>query len=600
LKFKQFAGKFVEFYRNFWKAITILLLLTLLGQALNLIAPYIYGKILDALVAGKSAKDIMLVAVLSLGVYTLQTMVVDRYFYWYNINKLRIDAHQYISEKTLDKVMTFSVGQDINQNSGVKQDVITRGEHSVATITNTLLYEVFPVVIQVILFSAALFFINLKLGFVVLAGMIAHLAANIYINCKFKEEAGQIEEKEIDNNKIRSEILRNIETVKLNSQEERVISEYREDSFTVNNLSKKLWSKYTLYSSCRDMIIGLTKFAVIATGAVCYSNGSCSAGDLLIFFSWSSSALGKMTSIGTIQRILMTAYASVKNYFVMMDVEPDVRIVSNPVKPGKYLGQIEFKNVSFVYPKRNYIEEKNKKETKLFEGRHEALSNANFIIRAGQKAAFVGHSGSGKSTIIKLLMRAYDPTAGQILIDGHDLRLLDLRDFRNSVGIVEQQILLFDNTLRYNITFPLNGKSELVSDEMLDKVSRLSRVSEFYHRLENGFDTIIGERGVKLSGGQCKRVGIARALIKDPSILILDEATSDLDAQNDAIIQQAMKEVAKERTTIIIAHRLSTIKDADKIFVVNGGKIVGEGKHAELMKSCFEYQNLVHSQVHVF
>jgi len=166
-----------------------------------------------------------------------------------------------------------------------------------------------------------------------------------------------------------------------------------------------------------------------------------------------------------------------------------------------------------------------------------------------------------------------------------------------NVGMVEQNVTLFDNTIRYNILFGLNGKKEEVTDNELQEISKLSCMDQFYHRLEDGFDTIIGERGIKLSGGECQRVGIARALIKHPQFMIFDEATSQLDSANEELIHKAIDKASQGRTTIIIAHRLSTVKNADKIFVMDNGRIVGEGSHNELMSSCETYKNLVTRQL---
>lgn len=195
--------------------------------------------------------------------------------------------------------------------------------------------------------------------------------------------------------------------------------------------------------------------------------------------------------------------------------------------------------------------------------------------------------------MIQLLIRAYDPEKGKIMIDGHDLKDLSLNEYRQKLGIVPQDVALFDNTLRYNILF---GANKEVSNKELKKAVEMARVDEFLGGMENGLDTVIGERGIKLSGGERQRVGIARALVKNPSILIFDEATSSLDVENEAIIRESIEKASKGRTTIIIAHRLSTIKDADKIIVMEKGRIVGQGTHEELLKSNETYRNMIKIQ----
>jgi ABC-type multidrug transport system fused ATPase/permease subunit len=243
------------------------------------------------------------------------------------------------------------------------------------------------------------------------------------------------------------------------------------------------------------------------------------------------------------------------------------------------MGDIELQNVSFQYPK----------------GERPVFENVTLTIPNGKKIAFVGFSGSGKSTIVKLLLRMYDWGSGDIKVAGKSLRDLDAQTFRQKIGYVEQHVDLFDISIRENILFGLKNKK--LSEEKLNGIVHLSRIDQFFHRLgSSGLDTIIGERGVKLSGGERQRIGIARALAKDPEILIFDEATASLDTENEKYIQEAIDESSKGRTTIIIAHRLSTIVNSDIIFVMDKGKVVGQGTHEELKTKSPEYQRLIHAQ----
>jgi ATP-binding cassette subfamily B protein len=208
----------------------------------------------------------------------------------------------------------------------------------------------------------------------------------------------------------------------------------------------------------------------------------------------------------------------------------------------------------------------------------------------------VGESGAGKSTLIALLLRAFDPDAGQVLIDDHDLRLLDPRHWRQAIGYVEQDVTLFDNTIGYNLSFGLNGRASQATSTELDQAMQMARLGDLLASWPHGYETMIGEKGIKLSGGQKQRLGIARSMIKKPSILIFDEATSNLDATNERLIHQAIDEVSHGKTTLIIAHRLSTIKNVDKIVVLKQGKILATGSYSELVISCPDFNRFIAAQ----
>ncbi|MBT4732897.1 ABC transporter ATP-binding protein [Candidatus Woesearchaeota archaeon] len=591
---KEFFRKIIEIYKPFKKVVAVVFFFMICSQVLVLVSPYIYGKIIDGIISGAEMKKIVALALVTLAVYILNSII--GYFQGRcEIKHLDFDVQQHVSKKTLEKIFSFSVGQHNNQNSGVKQSVINKGEHSLTTFAYTVLYDVFPIFIGIVVTISALFYLSLVLGAVTLIGVGCFVGISIYLNRNIKDELKNIEDMSHDNEKVRSEILRNLELVQINAQEKKVTNEYDKGLKKIASFGKKMWTRFMLFVCLRNLIIGITRFLVIVIGAYYVYEGVYTAGYLVVFLSWSSNAFGKLNSIGQLHRRCMELYISIKKYFVMLDIESEVKVMQNPVRVDNLNGRIEFKNVSFKYPVRSYLEDDEVKP--LSQNDHEALSDISFTIQSGQRVAFVGQSGAGKSTLTHLILRSYDPDDGQIVIDENDLRILDLKHYRESIGLVEQSVALFDETLRYNIVFGLNGRGIDVTNDELSEVASMSCIDKFYDRLEYGFDTVIGEKGVKLSGGERQRVGIARALIKTPKILIFDEATSSLDTENEALIKESIENASKGRTTIIIAHRLSTIKDVDKIFVMEKGKIVGKGKHKELLGTCEVYKNLVSNQV---
>ncbi|HBI25496.1 MAG: ABC transporter related protein [Candidatus Wolfebacteria bacterium GW2011_GWC2_39_22] len=593
---KQFLFKTLEIYRPFQKTMGVMFLFMIVMQIFNLVSPYLYGRIIDGVVSQQPIQQVLFIAFMAFMVYATQELLgylSDQY----ELKYFDFAVPRHIKVRTLNKFFTFSIGQHNNQNSGVKRSVITRGEHSLNSLAFKFAYEIIPMVLQVLFTVVALLYINWILGSIVLSGVVIFVAITIYLNIILREEMTAVRDLWVENDKEQSELIQNVELVQVNVQEKRVVNEYSQSYETIGDRSKILWGQYTFFSSLRGLLVVIVRFAVIAIGIWFVYEGKYTPGYLVIFLTWSSNAFSRLSNFGNTHRQVLELYSSVQKYYEMIDVPCDIVMTKHPISPA-IEGKIEFKNVSFRYPARNGTDkgEDTKKDVALEEPAllRDALTGVNLIVEPGQRVAFVGHSGAGKSTLAQMIIRAFDPVEGQILIDGHDLRELDLGYYRSHIGMVEQDVQLFDNTLRYNIAF---GRPEEVSDAEFDEVSRLASIEQFRHRLEKGFDTLIGEKGVKLSGGERQRVGIARALIKHPKILIFDEATSSLDTENEQLIRQSIEQASQGRTTIIIAHRLSTIRDADKIFVMGDGNVVGAGTHEELMHSCKPYQNLIGKQM---
>jgi ATP-binding cassette subfamily B protein len=254
-----------------------------------------------------------------------------------------------------------------------------------------------------------------------------------------------------------------------------------------------------------------------------------------------------------------------------MELKPTIKDSPNAVAIKEVKGNIEFDDVSFAYHKGQKV-----------------LKDINLHIRPDETIALVGQSGSGKTTITKLLMRFYDVSQGEIKLDDQDLRDLKIYDLRRAIGLVPQEAVLFNDTIAYNIAY---GKSDATQEE-IEEATKKANLHEFVMKLPRKYGTIVGERGVKLSGGQKQRLAIARVILENPEIIIFDEATSQLDSSNERKIQQAFQNLTKNKTTIIIAHRLSTVMDADRIIVFKQGQIVQQGKHQELIKQDGVYKHL--------
>ena len=302
--------------------------------------------------------------------------------------------------------------------------------------------------------------------------------------------------------------------------------------------------------------------------------GVMTTGEFIAFMGGLISLYRPLSKLGDVNSIIQQALASGERIFEILDTPSTIKNPPNPIYLSEFKDKIEFRNVSFKY------------EDEV------VLKNINLEIKKGETVALVGPSGAGKTTLANLLARFYDPHEGQILIDGKDLRKVDLSSLRNLLGIVTQSTILFNDTIYNNISYG-NPKA---TEKQIIEAAKAANAHSFIEKLKDGYQTCIQEKGQRLSGGQAQRIAIARALLKNPSILILDEATSEVDSESEALIQEALKRLLKSRTALIIAHRLSTIKDADKIVVLKDGKIIDMGKHEELMAKSGYYRRLYELQ----
>lgn len=334
------------------------------------------------------------------------------------------------------------------------------------------------------------------------------------------------------------------------------------------------WNAYSF--SAINTVTDIGPLIVIGYGAFLAINGSLTVGTLAAFVSYLEQLYGPLRRLVSSFTTLTQSFASMDRVFQLFDEPYDIQN-RNDAKPIQIKeGHIEFKDVAFRY---------NKDEQNV-------LNGINLEVKHGQTVAFVGMSGGGKSTLISLIPRFYDVTKGEILIDDHDIQSFEISSLRRQIGMVQQDNILFSDTVKENI---LLGRPDATFEEVVE-AAKMANAHDFITSLPNGYDTEVGERGVKLSGGQKQRLSIARIFLNNPPVLILDEATSALDLESEAIIQDALETLSNDRTTLIVAHRLSTITHADKIVVVENGEIVEEGNHQQLMQQQGAYYRLYNIQ----
>jgi ABC-type multidrug transport system fused ATPase/permease subunit len=375
-----------------------------------------------------------------------------------------------------------------------------------------------------------------------------------------------------------TETLNGIRVIKGFNAETQEIATFEKGVDKLFQNVKKSLTSTSLVTSSATFLLGLASTAIMGVGAYMIIHNDLTIGDFISFTLFLGFMIAPIVQMSNIGSQLTEAFAGLDRTEEIMNMELEDNGVDRTIKIGKIKGDIEFKNVGFSY-----------------EAGKEVLQGISFSAPAGSVTALVGTSGSGKTTIAGLAATFLTPKSGQILIDGIDLSKVNLESYRSQLGVVLQDDFLFEGTIRENILFPRPNATE----EQLMEAVRSAHVDEFTDRFEKGLDTVIGERGVKLSGGQRQRVAIARAILADPRILILDEATSNLDTESESYIQESLKRLMKGRTTFVIAHRLSTIRQADQILVIEQGSIAERGTHEDLIEKKGRYYQLYTYQARI-
>lgn len=592
---RSFYGKIIYLFRPFWKYFIFTITIFFFLLAIGAITPYLFGKGVDAIVAGNGRLTVIFLGI-SFLISVLQQQVLYYIKEYIDIKKLDVSITQSFSVISLKRMLNFSIGQHINEHSGVKQTVVNKGQNSLVNLVDNFMYNILQSVLQIIVTLIILAIFDWRVAGIALAFVLLHILVSNRRNQYYFPMLDEVRKKNQTQSKLQSELFRNATLVIAEAQEDKTVRDFNDSYTTVTNVTVNLWLKYIRTYYSQKFIVTLGRYATLSVGIYFIFSGYYSAGMFVTLFAWTNTIFDNVNQLMNSQRQIMNYVIEIKKFFSLLDITPDI----NPNIGGKTVeelqGKIEFKNVSFAYPYRKSAQEE-ESETEIEKNQEHAIENINFTIPSGAKVGFVGVSGSGKSTMVNLMRRYYDTTSGEILVDGVPLKELDLHWFRSQIGNVEQKIELFDRSIRDNIIFGLADDGG-VAEEKLQKAVKDASLSEFITKLkDHGLDTMIGEGGIKVSGGERQRIGIARALIKDPKILIFDEATSALDSINEKLIHDAINRSAKGRTTIIIAHRLSTVMDADIIFVVAEGKIVGQGTHAELEKKNKEYQKLIKNQI---
>lgn len=486
-------------------------------------------------------------------------------------DKVKIPLSKDIRRIVFKKVLDLDFAYHVDKNTGSLISAFRRGDSAVFSIFDSMFQEIYWVFIYLVISLWFLFRASPAIGIALVVLFVVNMVLIWWLIVKNLKTRAKFNESEDQISGIIADTMINYDTVKFFAAEKR--EQLRLDHKLVE-WTDNLWKFANTY---RMMDIGIGTISgggmmIMLWIAISRINREFSVSDVVMISGFVTTLHFQFFHLFFQIRNIAKNVTDLESYLGILDNEVCVKEVARPRSIKKMAGKIEFQKVGFVYPKNN----------------EKVLDDINLVIKSGTKVAFVGRSGTGKTTLVKLLLRFYDPTKGRILIDGVDIKKMTKNNLRSIIAVVPQEPVLFNNSIKFNLAY---GKEEATMEEILT-VAEQANIIDFIDNLPKGWDTMVGERGIKLSGGQKQRLAIARALLTNPKVLVFDEATSNLDSESERMIQTALEEVSKSRTVIIVAHRFSTVRDADNIVVLAGGTIVESGKHLELLAKKGVYEKL--------
>lgn len=543
-----------------------------LSKVINVYVPFLYKGAVDALSQDQAVLVLPIMLILAYGVARVLTQVFDELRGLLFI-KVSQHAQRIISLTTFQHLHQLSLRFHLDRQTGGLSRVIERGIGAIDFAIRFTLFSILPILIEIVMVTVILFvqFDIIRFAAVTFITIAGYIAFTLFITewrIKFHRA---MNEKDADANTKAIDSLINYETVKYFGNEEHEYHRYNKALLGYERAAIQSQSSLTLLNVGQGAIIGIGLIIVMTMAGQGVVNGIYTIGDFVLVNTFLIQLYLPLSFLGTVYRELKRSLVDMDKMFELAEVDAEIQDPPNAKALITTEGSIEFENVSFSYNPDRPI-----------------LKDISFTVPPGNTVAIVGPSGAGKSTISRILFRFYDIDSGSVRIDGQDIRNVTQKSLRESIGMVPQDTVLFNDTIEYNIQY---GRLEASQDEVRES-AKMAKIYDFVLELPQQYKTMVGERGLKLSGGEKQRVAIARTILKNPKILLFDEATSSLDSHTEKEIQASLREVSQDRSTLVIAHRLSTIVDADEIIVFKEGEVVEKGNHAQLLALNGEYRSM--------
>lgn len=564
---------FLHYYKPYKSILYGVVIGSLVAALLDLIFPMLVRQILNEVLPQKNTDRLLhdtgILFILYLGNYGL-LYLVNYYGHLMSAkieNDMRRDLFEHLQKmsfKYFDNAKTGQLLSRLTSDIAEIGELSFRGPNDVIVCCITMIGTI-----------GILFWMNFYLGLLIAVLLIGKTLHTVYVNKKMK---AAFRENRIKSGEITAraeESLGGIRLVKAFAQEEYELKRFMEKSLDFLETRRKSYKILAYFSGSVNFFTNITNLLILACGGLLIAKDKLSLSDFVAFLLYVNLFMKPLLRLTVFTEMYQRGMAGFQRFYEIMEMKPEIIDLENAVICKKIRGEIEFDNLVFGYSDQKKV-----------------IKGFNLKIAPGQTVAFVGETGAGKTTIASLLLRFYEPLSGRILIDGIDIRQYKQQELRRNIGIVQQDVFLFSDSVAYNIAYSKPGAEA----KEVEKAAVMAAADRFIKNLPYKYATEIGERGVKLSGGQKQRLAIARVFLKNPPIVILDEATSSLDNYTEKLIQESLDKLAENRTTLIIAHRMSTIKNADKIIVLNNGEVAEIGTHSTLMLKGGLCYNLYNAQ----
>lgn len=564
---------FLHYYKPYKSILYGVVIGSLVAALLDLVFPMLVRQILNEVLPQKNTDRLLhdtgILFILYLGNYGL-LYLVNYYGHLMSAkieNDMRRDLFEHLQQmsfKYFDNAKTGQLLSRLTSDIAEIGELSFRGPNDIIVCCITMIGTI-----------GILFLMNVYLGILIAVLLIAKTLHTVYVNKKMKAAFRENRVKSGEITDRAEESLGGIRLVKAFAQEEYELARFMEKSLDFLETRRRSYKILAYFSGSVNFFTNITNLLILACGGLLIAKDKLSLSDFVAFLLYVNLFMKPLLRLTVFTEMYQRGMAGFQRFYEIMEMKPEIINQKDTVVCKKIRGEIEFDNLVFGYSDQKKV-----------------IKGFNLKIAPGQTVAFVGETGAGKTTIASLLLRFYDPLSGRILVDGIDIRQYKQQELRRNIGIVQQDVFLFSDSVTHNIAY---AKPEAEQSEV-ENAARLAAADKFIEELPNKYATEIGERGVKLSGGQKQRLAIARVFLKNPPIVILDEATSSLDNYTEKLIQESLDKLAENRTTLIIAHRMSTIKNADKIIVLNNGEVAEIGTHSTLMSGGGLYYNLYNAQ----